>query len=123
MSSSTVRVRAGKRKFSLLKYADTHFGSSTAGDEVNRYNIKYIGCLEKDKDKFMDDEFSAMRFWFENKIAFPKLFKVAKRSFGTPVSFCSSERVFNAVNRIVSRDRANTSSTLLEDIVVIRSSE
>ena len=110
-----------KRTYSLLEYADSHFESTTIVDEVSRYNSMDIGQLGIDRVTFMGDPFAAIRFWHNHRSSYPDLYKVAQRLYAIPVSSCASERVFSAVNRIITRDRAILSSKALEEIVVVRS--
>lgn len=111
----------GRCDFDLASYADSHFGSHTVSDEVSKYNALEVWSLGYNVNDFSNDPFASIRFWHKHKASFPGLFAVARRVFATPVTSCSSERVFSAVNRIVSRDRASMNPTTLEDIIVIRS--
>lgn len=69
----------------------------------------------------MDDNFAVVLFLHHQKSSYPKLFALCRRVYATPVSSCSSERVFSTVNRIVSKDGASLSPKTLEKIVVLRS--
>ena len=74
-----------------------------------------------DRVTFMGDPFATVRFWHNHRSSYPDLYKDAQRLYAIPVSSCASERVFSAVNRIVTRDRAKLSSSALEENVVVRS--
>lgn len=105
----------------LESYTDSHFIPVEQGDEVSKYSFLNIGNLGINRADFLSDPFSCIRFWHTHKGAFPNIFKVALRVYATPVSSCASERVFRAVNRIVTRDRAGLNMTTLEDIILVRS--
>lgn len=90
-----------KRKFDTIQFADSHFpvrfnGSS---DELTKYLGMDVLQFSLDKNAFMEDNFDALSFWSRNRGEFPVLFKVACRVLATPVSSCTSERVFSAVKK------------------------
>ncbi len=97
--------RASKRrKYSLLSIADAHFTGEHLNDEVTRYSLLDLREATLDKARFMDDDVSAMRLWYDKRSSLPCLFKTAMRLFAVPVSSCASERVSSAVGSIVSRE-------------------
>lgn len=117
----TVPDSSKKRPFDLAFYADSHFASLRHIDEVAKYNSFDVSSSIVDRKAFSEDPFASIKFWEKHRGAYPEIFRVARRVFATPVTSCSSERVFRAVNRVVTRDRASISPSMLEDIVVLRS--
>ncbi len=110
----------GKRKFSLLHYADTHFQSAYSADEVSRYNAWDITSLNLDKAEFMNDHFSSMKFWYRHKMTYPTLYKVARRVMAITISSCANERVFSALALMTTSNRASMTPDTLDDIMVLR---
>ncbi|KAI0567134.1 Zinc finger BED domain containing protein [Gracilaria domingensis] len=118
---------SGKDKFSLSEMFDV--AESGVGDEDSFE--KYMGrkfsapALHKMRaiKKESDHGDNLIKFWISQEGVYPDLKKVALRIYATPVSSCSSERNFSAVNRIITADRSGLKSSLVEDILFLRTME
>lgn len=81
-----------------------------------------IAGLGLDRDAFIADNFSAVKFWSERRDTFPLLFPYMDRSCAIPVSSCASERVFSLVKELVPPERANICFKSIEDLAVLNTS-
>lgn len=63
-----------------------------------------VRALKLDKKVFMEDDSASMRFWYTHRTIYSTLFNIPKRAFSITISSCSSERLFSAVNEIVTWD-------------------
>lgn len=110
---------------SLTDIADSHFDVPLQHEsEVEKYfnsSLPILGLSLEMEENYMMDDFFPIRFWKERQNTFPYLYRLACRVFATPVSSCTSERVFSTVKNIVTTDRSRLTSEALEDIVVLRS--
>jgi len=111
-------------KFSILAFVDKHSSiNNSGGNELSRYFLEKLCAMNIDEEAFTKDHFATFRFWVSHKSKFPTLFEVCIRMYSIPVSSCSSERVFSAVERIVSNDRSRLDSDILHNIVLVRSAK
>ena len=69
----------------------------------------------------MRDDFSIMHFWYNRKSQFSNLYAVAARIFAKPVSYAASERVFSALKLLADEQRSRLGTSLVEDMLVVRS--
>src|SRR5215469_980524 len=53
----------------------------------------------------VDKETDILKFWCENRIKFPKLFKIFLKVLSVPATSCASERCFSIAGRIVEKRR------------------
>lgn len=111
----------GKRNFSLLRYAKSHFGSSTTGDEATGIMLRTVQHLRWIGNRFW--KISSYLCVSSVVILDPirGFLRFLHLSFWTRVSSCPIERVFSAVNTSSSRERSSISSSQLEGNVLIRS--
>ena len=110
-----------KRPFDLLDCVDTVQSKKVYLDEVSKYKSSQVNYLREERIKFLEDDFEVMRYWHERKAQFPLLFTLAARVFATPVSSASSERVFSALKLLVSEKRSFLTSSLIDDVIALRS--
>lgn len=114
-----------KSEISLSDVADSHFDIPVQYEsEIDKYfnsTLPMLGVSLEMKESYMNDNFFPVRFWKERQSSFPLLFRLACRVYATPVSSCTSERVFSTVKNIVTSDRSRLTSEALENIVVLRS--
>ena len=101
--------------------ADTQPRNTERLDEVSRYNFIHLAHSDEERKKFIEDDFAVVRFWYDRKKEFPHLFAISVRLYATPVSSASSERVFSALKLLVDEKRSNLRSSLIDDMIVIRS--
>ena len=90
-------------------------------DKVSRYMILEMRVDAYDRKRAIDDTYFAVRFSFDPKTTFPRLYGVAMRVCSTPTSFCATERVFSILNKTVTKDQNQLSSETIERIIVSRS--
>ncbi len=60
----------------------------------NEMNLSHI---KEDGEKFMEDEASIMKFWYDRKRHHTALYSVAVRVLAMPLSFSTRERVFSGL--------------------------
>lgn len=83
---------------------------------------KYLGTsFARSTMDILSSENGLAEFWLTTEHSWPELTKIALRVLATPVSSCSSEHNFSAVNRIVTADRSRFKSDVLEDLIIVRS--
>ena len=90
-------------------------------DEVSKYNIASMGCVSKGRNKFIQDDFSVMRFWYDRRAQYLFLYAVAARIYATPVSSSSSERLFSALKLLVEEKRSRLSNYVVDDMILVSS--
>ena len=117
----TLTQSHGKRKFSQLELMDSPSRETVGTDEVAKYLNIEASKFGVQPQWFEQDKFAIIKFWYEKRNQFPKLYKMALRIFATPVSSAGSERVFSVLKKMVPASRSTLSSDIIEDIVVIRS--
>ena len=115
------KVGGKKRTFDLMDCADSKPPSVKSLDEVSLYNLLVVDHLVEKRQKVLNDDYAVLRFWHERKNQFPNIFSVALRIYAIPVSSAESERVFSALQLVVNEKRSTLSSSLIDDIMVIRS--
>ncbi len=109
-----------QRPFDLLKCADRVPKRNQTLDEVSKYNMVSLNCVRKTRKEFIDDDFSAMKFWYNQKSQFPNLFAISVRIFSTPVSSAASKRLFSTLKLFVDDKLSCLSSSLIDDMIVVR---
>ena len=80
-----------------------------------------LDCKGKTRKEFIEDDFSALKFWYDQKNQFPNLYAVAACIYSTPVSSSASERVFSTLKLFVDDERSGLSTSLVDDMIVVRS--
>ena len=110
-----------KRTFSLIDLADSGPEQSKTLDEVSVYILMNIEHVKEEGKRFLNDDYSELKFWFSRKRQHPALYTCAERVLATLVSSSPSERVFCAVKLLVTENRSRLSSNILEYIIVTRS--
>lgn len=110
-----------KRHISLMDHVASTDVSEEDRDEVRRYKETPLRQMGLDRDTFLTDPFSVIKFWYARKRSFPKLYKVAMRIFATPASSCASERVFSILKKVVTPDRSVLTTKHISQILVSRS--
>ena len=99
----------------MADFSNSHFESALPSYEISFYIDLDISLLRLDKSAFTGGNFATVKFWYARKTDFQKLFALCVRVFPISLPPRSSETVFSALNNILTRDRARTNSTLLED--------
>jgi len=110
-----------KRSFSMALFADPKCNVPSDADEITQYCAMDVASLPFNRESAMKDDYFAVKFWYDRKRSYPKLYQVVLRVYSTPVSSCGSERVFSTLNKIISKDRTTLSPRVLQDIIVMRS--
>ena len=80
-----------------------------------------LNCIGKTRKEFIEDNFSALKRWYDKKNQFPNLYAVAARIYSTPVSSSASKRIFSTLEPFVDDKRSGLSTSLIDDMIVIRS--
>lgn len=96
-------------EFDLVSFADSHSTSLLTTDDIGKFNSSDIGALGLKVRKFSKHPFSSRLFWEKHSVTFPAKYRISRRIFATSISYCSSERFFHAVNRVVTRGREGIS--------------
>ena len=78
-----------------------------------------LSQIKEDGQRFLNDDYSVLRFLFNRKRQHPALYAVAARVLATLASSLGSERVFSNVKLLVTENRSRISRNILEDIIVI----
>ena len=73
-----------------------------------------------EKKNFFENPFEVVKFWYTRKNSFLMLSRIAMRTYATPASSCSSQRVFSVLNKIASQRRRALSTERLSHIIVAR---
>jgi len=110
-----------KQKFSLSSCIRTDVAPRPDANEVNRYKAASLEQLGLNIDSQIDDPFFVVKFWYNKKRTYPRLYKVAMRIYATPASSSTSERVFSTLNNIVTSQRSQLSAKHLSELIVARS--
>lgn len=63
VNSSAPPTIRGKRKLSLVNFADSHCSPTYYSDEISRYEAMDTGFHLNDHDDFVEDGSSAVSFW------------------------------------------------------------
>lgn len=104
-----------------MEYMDCTNNRLESQDEVEKYQAMSINSAAIDPSSFVNDSFAVVRFWYNRRGQFPKLYRVAMKVLATPVSSSSSERVFSTLKKLVTSDRVRLSGQNVENILVARS--
>jgi len=120
LNNTSPLIVGAKRKFSMALFADPKKNVPDNADEVTKYCILDVASLPFNRESAMQDDYFAVKFWYDRKRSFPKLYAVAMRVYATPVSSCGSERVFSTLNKLVSKDRTSLTPRTIQDIIVMR---
>jgi len=110
-----------KRRFSFRDHVPRPDVIHENVDEVATYKSMSLRQLGVNSDELLDDPFGVVKFWYQKRNTFPKLYKIAMRVFATPASSCASERVFSILKKIVTPDRSLLTPEHLSEIIVSRS--
>ncbi len=111
----TRRIGGKERPFYLLSCTDAVPPEVAILDEVFKYNL--LG-----EDHFPETRAALMmHLWYNRKFQFPNLHAVAARIFATPVSSAASERGFSALKLLVDEQRSRLGTSIVEDMIVVRS--
>lgn len=121
VTSSDAESARKKRRFSLQDHVSRAHCMFENGDEVSTYKSISIRQMGLEQDKFLNNPFSIIQFWYQRRRSFPQLYKISLRIFATPASSCASERVFSTLKKLVSVDRARMDPDSISDIIVARS--
>ncbi len=88
--------------------------------EFNKYLSIDTAKFGVEGQSFEIDKCAAIKFWYERRNQFPCLYKTSVRVFSTPMSSSKSES-FSVQKTVVPSCRATLPSTIIENIIVIRS--
>ena len=110
-----------KRTFSLIDLADSGREQNKPLGEVSVYNLMNLAHVKEEGQRFLNDDYSVLKFWFNRKRQHSVLYAVAARVLATPFSSSASERVFSVVKSLVTENQSRPTSNILEDIIAIRS--
>ena len=119
--AQSTEVGGKKRTFDLMDCADSKPPNVKSLDEVSLYNLLVVDHLVEERQKFLNDDCAVLRFWHERKNQLPNVFYVALRIHAIPVSSAASERVFSALQLLVNEKRSTLSTSLIDDMIAIRS--
>lgn len=94
-SSNRARSVGGKKQpFDVFMCADSVPKQNRIIEEVSKYNRVPLDSIARRSKEFLEDVFSVVRHWYEQRTQFSNLYGIVVRIFATPVSSCASERVF-----------------------------
>ena len=62
-----------------------------------------------------------MQFWRDNKLLFPKLFRVARKVLCVPATSAASERVFSTAGRLLDKRRTTLSPDNVNSLLFLHS--
>ena len=110
-----------KRRSSHIDFADSGPEQNKPLDEVPVYNLMNLAHVKEEGQRFLNDDYSVLKFWFNRKRQHTALYAVAASVLATPVSSSASERYLSGVKLLVTENRSRLTSNILEDIIVIRS--
>ena len=115
-SSVGSSVTGEKRTFSLIDLADSCPKQEKTLDEVSVYRLMNLAYVKEEGHRFLNEDHSVVEFLFDRKSQHPALYvAVALASYSVFFS------CFSAIKLTVTGNRCNLSSTILEEILVIRS--
>ncbi len=104
-----------------MKYACASITKYKQEKEIVRYNKMNLTGIASNRQDFQNISFSAVKFWYQWKESFQKIFPVALRVYAAVVGSCTSERVFSVVNNVMTNDINFLSSSNVENIILTRS--
>ena len=97
----------------LSLYMDKPSSTISSDSEINRYKVFPITPD--------DIKMSPIDFWYRNRRAFPRLYRIASRLLAAPATNNSSERVFSAAGNIITPHRNRIQSEIVDRLICIRS--
>ena len=109
------------KPFDAFMCADSVPKQNRTVDEVSKYNMAPPDSVARTRKEFLADESCVVKCWYAQRMKFPNLFALAVRVFATPVSSCTSERVFSTLKIFVDEKRSHLSTSLVDDMIVIHS--
>ena len=68
-----------KRTFSLIDLADSGPEQNKPLDGVSVYNLMNLAQVKEEGQRFLNDDYSVLKFWFNRKRQHPALYAVAAR--------------------------------------------
>lgn len=84
-------------------------------DAYLQLDLSKCAYAEKEND-------NPLLFWKEHELILPNLSKLSKKIFSIPASSAAVERSFSAAGLIMSQRRSNLTPSMLNDIMLVRSS-
>ena len=79
--------------------------------------VSYLDC---DTVSQLDDDFSLLNWWHQNKLTYPVLSIMAKDVLTVPVSTISSESTFSMTGRIIEERRRKLKPEMMEMLTCIK---
>jgi hAT family C-terminal dimerisation region len=105
----------------LIKARELDVRNENVMDSGSLHNPNLLSEFEKyEQLGRIDKKLNVLEFWNRQRFVLPVIFAVAQIVLGLPTTQVSVERAFSCVKFLLSLQRCQLSSELLEDIVLIR---
>lgn len=96
-------------------------GSSLLNEYMNNINRNDDEIDAYLKETVEQENFNLLKWWYERRKKYPRLYKIFREIYSVPISSAPSERVFSCVGNIITDKRSNISAKRVEALLILYS--